>query len=318
MIATTDLVELRSYWSPALGDNALSSSPTFAPSGYARFRVEGYALRPDRPQRDGTTGLYTWYSDVSGDYFTTTNPYWRATTVGTVRDGYRFVRLEGWVFSRPHAGTAPLQLWWSPGRADNFSTADATWTNSTTVSRAPDYRRAETLGHVVLRDPNVENIDPAAFHFGTMGGRPAGERDLVVLLANHRDEPLRHSIATIDALFFGPATPNVRDYTREFAHGAFTWRRGGVVRFDVPDDPETAEDETSWHVMWDASDPRMASVAVSGPSGQMTALDGGGREVVAGSGVGASGTFGLADASCGFARARRRASCSTGRAARAR
>jgi M6 family metalloprotease-like protein len=253
----SDLVELRSYWNASFGDNALSSDPAFAPIGYRFFRIEGKVFRPDRPAPPGTHPLYTWYSATRGDHFTTGNPYWAATAPGTLRDGYRFVRNEGFAFDLPFAGTQELHLWWSAGRADNFTTSDPVWVAARGRTQSPDYGFARSEGWVLPPPPNAGPEALANFHHGTMGGGPRGERPLLALMLNYRDEPFRHTRTQTDALLFGPSAPNVRDYTREISHGRFAWSRGSVELVDVLDDPETSGDEGSWALSWDSADRRV-------------------------------------------------------------
>lgn len=82
--------------------------------------------------RNGMVPLITWYSESRGDYFTTTDPAWRAA-VGAIRSGqgdYRAIHVEGWVYdpSRPQPpGTVTLYHWWSASRQDNFLTSDPAW-----------------------------------------------------------------------------------------------------------------------------------------------------------------------------------------------
>ncbi|MBI4910608.1 MAG: hypothetical protein HY820_43750 [Acidobacteria bacterium] len=62
--------------------------------------------------------LRLFYSDWRGDNFST------ATSKGmqdAINAGYRFVRIEGYVFPNYQNGAVPLKLYW--GRSDNFTTA---------------------------------------------------------------------------------------------------------------------------------------------------------------------------------------------------
>jgi len=99
-------VLLGSWWNARRGDNALTSNPEFRKRGpggaqnrdYRRFRDEGYvrAHNPCAPAPADAARLYTWYSESRGDYFTTSQHQW-AGKPGDVRQGYRFVRVEGLV-----------------------------------------------------------------------------------------------------------------------------------------------------------------------------------------------------------------------------
>lgn len=50
--------------------------------------------------------------------------------------------------NRPPAGTVPLVSWWSPSRADNFTTADARWAGCAGSVRSPDYTFVRTEGYI--------------------------------------------------------------------------------------------------------------------------------------------------------------------------
>lgn len=275
-------VQLRSFWNPAHGDNALTSNPYFSHAGYGAFRVEGHIFNPANPQPRGTRPLYTWYSPSRGDYFTTSNPAWAGTS-GAHRSGYNFVRMEGYVYESSVAGTLPLQLWWSPGRADNFTTTHPEWTVATTTTRAPDYGFARTEGYALPHGGDPLPYSKEAFHYGTMGGGPTGARDLLVLMSNYVDAPFRHTQTQVDQLMFGPGAPNVVDYVSEMSQGRFTWRRGAVLGpFTFPDDPQTAGSESRWDLSWDAANPNVIYVGLQANTGKwLMAMNGGGSTTAA-------------------------------------
>jgi M6 family metalloprotease-like protein len=302
-IRTADLVELHSYWNPALGDNALSSDPAGIP-GYGRFRSEGLIGRPDLPRPPGTTQLFTWYSPSRGDYFSTTDPTWTGWE-GISREGYDFVRMEGWVFTDNVAGTAELELWWDPDREDSFTTTDPNWTRDADGRRTPNYGRARAEGFVLRSAGSV--APPSAFHHGTMGGGPAGERDLLIIQTTYRGAPFRHSTEHFDRLFFGPGFPNLRDYMHEMSQGRFTWRRGDNWRIDAPDDPDTAADEGDFRTLFAADDPTMAFVYLDAPTAspegetqRLAAFNGGGEGTVVTRGLAEWEIFNLADLNGGL------------------
>jgi hypothetical protein len=84
------------------------------------------------PDRLGTCFLYTWFSSVRGDHFTTTDPAWIGQ-VGDIRNSgsdYELMRIEGRVFSPDFPqppGTVPLWNFWNPERGDNFLTSQPHW-----------------------------------------------------------------------------------------------------------------------------------------------------------------------------------------------
>ncbi len=291
------LVELRSYWNPALGDNALTTNPTFAAPGYTLYRVEGRVFRPDEPQPAGTQPIHSWYNASRGDYFTTTNALWRPSR-GTVIAGYTWVRLEGYAYSQNLAGTAPLELWWSTGRQDYITTSDPAWTERTTP--LPDYAFTRLEGYVLPAADESHAAPAEAFHFGTMGGGPRGERRLLVVQMEYRDQPFHLTTAQVDNLFFGPAFPNVRDYFRDVSYGAFAFARGGVARTTPIDDPDTTGDESTWAHTREPSDPMMALASLGLASGRMVAAtNGGGAGTLSTPGINTWELFGVVDVNGG-------------------
>jgi M6 family metalloprotease-like protein len=294
LIDPSRLIELRSFWNPAVGDNAMSTNPAFAPSGYGFYRSEGMVFRPDLPQPPGTLPLNTWYSAPLGDYFTTTNPHWNGTP-GTVREGYTHIRTEGYVFDRAVANTAPLELWYSSSRGDNFTTADPVWLRSPSPRSGFDYLRVRPEGFLL---PNANSAAAAeSFHYGTMGGGLTGAHDLVVLALSYADQPLRHTPAQIEDLFF-TGTRNVAGYTSDMSYGRYQWRRAGVIPIQFADDPDTTQSENNWAVQWDPANVDFLFTGFRVASGKYIAAAGGG-----GSTVGTSSpnyplvaeTFGLVD-----------------------
>jgi len=71
--------------------------------------------------------LYQWYSPSRGDNFLTTDPKWAGKKGAKKSPDYRFVRIEGYIFSplnKQPANTMPIYSWYSPTRGDNFITSD--------------------------------------------------------------------------------------------------------------------------------------------------------------------------------------------------
>ena len=96
-----------------------------AHDGYKLTRIEGRIFSPDAPQPEGTVPLRLWFNPAQGDHFTTTFPDWDPRVNNGQRDGYRFVRVEGYVYDpqRPQpAGTIPLRWHRSGDRDDNLTT----------------------------------------------------------------------------------------------------------------------------------------------------------------------------------------------------
>ncbi len=234
------LVPLRSWWSEADKDNVLAVS--FSATGYTQFRTEGYVYSASLPQPAGTVGLYLLYDSTRRDHLTTTDSGF-ACTVGQMKGTYRCLGLQGWVLTEPRAGTVFLRRFWSAGRSDFHTTADPQL--STLSSYSPDYALWRHEGYVV-RVPGQNDAPASAFHAGTMGGGPRGDRDVLAILAQYRDLPLRHTPDHVRALLSGPGQ-NARDYTREMSRQLFGWRTAGVLGpYTLPDDPDTTRDESTF------------------------------------------------------------------------
>ena len=63
--------------------------------------------------------LKLYYSDSRRDNFTAATADGERDAIGA---GYRFVRVEGYVYSTQHPGTVPLKLYYSDTRHDNYTT----------------------------------------------------------------------------------------------------------------------------------------------------------------------------------------------------
>lgn len=147
------------WWSPGREDNFTTANPTWAGCDpdrdrfhldYFYNRVEGVVFSAEFPQPRGTIPLYSWWHASRGDNFITSDPQWRGNP-GSTKSGYKFVRLEGYIYSpglpQP-PGTKPLYSWWSPGRGDNFATTHPDWTPSSRSAHG-DYRYYRLEGYVM-------------------------------------------------------------------------------------------------------------------------------------------------------------------------
>jgi Trypsin len=91
---------------------------------------------------------FHWHSPSRGDNLTTTDPAWGGCEGDVRSPDYRFSSLEGRMFSaaRPRpAGTRAIHLWYSPSRADNFTTS--AWTGGPGDVRSPDYQYVALQGY---------------------------------------------------------------------------------------------------------------------------------------------------------------------------
>jgi M6 family metalloprotease-like protein len=261
------VVSLRSHYNPITGDNYLTTS-TAQPSGYTQIRFAGRIFDPSEPQPPDTLPLYSWYGAARQDYLTTTDPYWNEP-VGTIKNNYQCLRLEGYVFKDPVAGTQPLQMWWSSTRADNFTTSDPRITIDTGTTTSPDYVYVHTEGHVL---PMTTEQPPALkdnFRWRAWDNS-TGSRDLLIIQESFSDLAMRQTTAQLDQLAFGPGFPNVRDFSLENSQSRFAFRRGGVIGpYVYPDDPDTSGNESSYHDSWTdgSTSDKIVFAVLRGPSG---------------------------------------------------
>jgi len=149
-----DVRPLISWYSNHREDNFETTDPRWGgPLGvqrspdYKAYRNEGYIWVTQRP---GTIPLYRWYSSERGDNFLTSDPRWAGRS-GDVKSGYRFSRLEGYIFDPNHpqpANTLPLDRSYSDGRDDNFASSHPMWTGPIGKPNLPDYTLSRHEGYV--------------------------------------------------------------------------------------------------------------------------------------------------------------------------
>src|SRR5262249_1728677 len=145
-------VPLMLYFSKARLDNFTSATPAGAAdarkAGYDTIRVEGYVYPNDTQNvsRPADTVPLLLYSNWPGE-----NVVALPGGLGDNPAGYNFVRVEGYVF-RPDAAQRcqlpalrPLDLFWSDGRSDNFTTGTVAGENA---AWAGSYQLIRTEGHI--------------------------------------------------------------------------------------------------------------------------------------------------------------------------
>jgi len=157
------LIPVYSWWSGSNQDHLCTSDPNWAgtagatKSAYRFYRREGYIYAPDGAQPTGTLPLYRWWNASRKDHFTTTNPVWKGVP-GQTRDGYTFVRLEGYVAKDAGSGRVALKSYWSPSRTDNVATSDAAWNQA--QRRSPDYRASTQVSGYLLSSAGGLTLRP--------------------------------------------------------------------------------------------------------------------------------------------------------------
>ncbi|MGB3470357.1 MAG: hypothetical protein WBA51_06015 [Erythrobacter sp.] len=166
-------VDLESWWSRDREDNFATTDPNWqgilgdrvAP-GYTLYRHEGRLFSPASERPDGTIPVYSWYNDERGDNFLTSQRSWASNSLGEIREGYRYFRLEGFLYSpdlpQP-TGTLPLYSWYHPTRGDNFATTDRRWAPRGGPEEERDgYRYYRLEGYVLppARPQGIADIEP--------------------------------------------------------------------------------------------------------------------------------------------------------------
>jgi hypothetical protein len=244
------LAPLHLWWSPGREDNFATTQQNWRGSpgetrspDYQWVGVIGYVADPLSSQPPDTVPIYSWYSPGRGDNFLTSQEVWRPRSAAdrTRSPDYQNPRLEGYVYTRPLAGTLPLQGHWSPGRGDNFTTTQGSWIGNVGDRHSPDYELFHTSGYVVA--PKATDLKPGdrdVFRIGkALNGQRKntsveGIRPLLFLLFEHDDVRLRHSPSYYESRFFDDPATGIPAYFREMSKGRFTWRKAGVIGPDVP------------------------------------------------------------------------------------
>lgn len=155
------------WWSVKREDNFATTAPGWRILGVEdEERLPNYRpvgklavlFRPDRPQPVGTIPVHSWFNPdrgrnpERGDNFMTSDPSWRGVP-GDTKRGYRFVRLEGFLYdpARPQpADTVELHSWYSPSLGDNFVSSSHLWFGAPGETRPPDYRYVRKEGYARL------------------------------------------------------------------------------------------------------------------------------------------------------------------------
>ena len=156
----TDAIPLFLWYSLSRKDNFLTTNPAWRigpeeenrSPDYRPVRKVGLLFRPDRRQPSGTIPVYSWYSPGRGDNFLTSNPVWHGERGDTRSPDYRFVRLEGYIYSPdlpPPPNALPLYSWYDPDYGDNFATTSHGWEGSSGDMRLPNYRFVRLEGYAL-------------------------------------------------------------------------------------------------------------------------------------------------------------------------
>lgn len=123
---------LNTWFSATHGDHITTSDPRWngnvgdvravgGGSGYVLIRREGQVFNPDLPRPPGTVPLVSFFNGTRSDNFTTSDPRWTGLTEA---NGYRRIRLEGFISTSSRPGSSVLRSFWSPSRGDNYTSTD--------------------------------------------------------------------------------------------------------------------------------------------------------------------------------------------------
>jgi len=250
------MVPLHGWYSPTRGDNFATTNATWAGApgvtrspDYRYSGVQGMVFNPALPQPPGTRPLYSWYSPSRGDNFITTDPAWRGRAGDRRSPDYRFVRLEGYAYATPVAGTVPLQSFWSSGRGDNYATTSAAWTGKKGVARSPGYRMYRDEGYILA----VEQTGPeyrAQFGMGTIP-KATGTRPVLIILNQYSDVRFRaqHTKQYYERLIFGPRSEGtVAGLVSDMSGGRFRYQKAAILGPNtLANDPRTAVDDSTYN-----------------------------------------------------------------------
>lgn len=251
-----NLVPLYHWYSPDREDNFTTSDRRWSGArgdtrspDYKLISIAGYVHSPDLVAAPPETEpLYSWYSPSRGDNFLTSDPNWRPRNSddNTRLPDYRLVRLEGYVYTRPLAGTLPLQNHWSPVREDNFATTNPLWIGEVGKESSPDYTLYRGEGYVVSpgdRNDSYKQVTPQSLidrlgigqaRIGPPGGgrigKVAGNRPLLAILVETPYLRFNKTEGQIrNLLFGGTGGVNLAAYFDEMSGGEFTWTEADVI-----------------------------------------------------------------------------------------
>jgi M6 family metalloprotease-like protein len=224
---------LYKWWDPDRLDNFTTADAGWAgrpgdvrSPNYRFAGEEGSIFDSGSPQPPETVPLVSWWDPDRKDNIATSDAAWRGGPGETRTPNYHFSRVEGYLFSRPVAGTWPLYRWWSPGRTDNHTTIG--WLPDEDGRYAPDYVRGHLEGYAMPHNGALSFM-PAT----PLGYRPGflrTRRPLLVILLEFVDARLSQPDAFYESLVFGPGGTNLVEYFSEISYRQFLWARAGLVR----------------------------------------------------------------------------------------
>ena len=221
------LTTLYTWYSPSRDDYFTTSHPlwegdvgdTRSP-GYEFVRIEGRAWRPDLPPPPDTVALHGWYNPERRDNWIFAGNTYDAWARA---NGYRHVRVEGYVHRKSLANTVRLTSYYG---SDLATSADPLWDQS-------DHRRLRTEGYL-FKPGAWQHTTPDPELFGLDVMQTFGSRPLLVIHRNYfvaasPDGYGGNTKEFYDRFVFGPGDQTIPGYFAANSYGEFTFDRAGVV-----------------------------------------------------------------------------------------
>ncbi|MBL4672231.1 MAG: hypothetical protein JKX81_08205 [Arenicella sp.] len=236
-------VALHQWYNEDRGDSRLSSDPNWGGSrgkikeGYRWIGIVGNAVTPHLASGQllpDTIPLHTWYNPNTRDHVTSTERKWLVSSPASARpDGYRYVRLEGYVYRGAMAGTVPLYKYWSRTKNEQHTTSavipeDFYVNPGKPRFDASSYGPASRQGYVIT--PN--RSQPSSEHRTRLGvgnarfrgrnGVVKGVAKVMVVAKEYQNVRLRHSLDQLNSLVFNAPGYNAKAYFKEISGGKFS------------------------------------------------------------------------------------------------
>jgi len=262
-------VSLHQWYSEDRGDSRLTSDPNWAgrtgviKEGYRWVGIVGDAVTPhlqSHQRMPDTIPLHTWYNPSTRDHVTSTEYQWRPSSPASTRpNGYRYVRLEGYIYHGAMAGTVPLYKYWSHSRADQHTTSAVLPKDFYVNPGKPrfdirSYGTASRQGYVIMPGksrPSGEHrtrLGVGGVMFRGRYGVVNGSAKVMVVAKEYQDVRLRHNIDQLNSRVFNEYGHNAKEYFEEISGGKFSLVSGGIIgplRFE--DDPSTFANEALYN-----------------------------------------------------------------------
>lgn len=262
-------VALHQWYNEDRGDSRLTSDPSWGGSrgetkeGYRWVGIVGNAVTPHLQSHQvlpDTIPLHTWYNPNTRDHVTSTENKWQPSSPTSARpSGYRYVRLEGYIYHGAMAGTVPLYKYWSRRKNEQHTTSAVLPKDFYVNPGRPrfdmsSYGPASRQGYVITPS-RFQSVNGHRTRLGVgnamykgRNGVVRGAAKIMVVAKDYQDVRLRHSLEQLNSLIFDTPNHNVKSYFEEISGGKFSLVSGGMVgplRFE--DDRSTSANEAMYN-----------------------------------------------------------------------